>query len=440
MDNDMELREQILNALKNIVLFVLILSFATMLTACVTQKTAPKEKSPPKHNELEPKEVKPSTSNLDEVKEKAQKGLVVESPYNVIVSTMKQVKVEWGEPDKVDQAGSGYYATYNKKDVVLGYTAAGEIFDVRSYAKDLNEITYKMIEERLGKPTQVREANNETIYVYQLSSKIELKFIIPNNGNGVDHISIFNPERAVVESAKLDYILDIKGRSNQLSAQAWEKMQNWRKQVVLFSKGQENVYVNGPNKRQVALTFDDGPDITVTPAILDILDKYNVKGNFFFIGSKVNKHPEVVKNAYNKGNLVLSHTYNHVELTKLGTKEIHTEIDNAGKAIKSVIGKEPAILRPPYGDVNEQVAAVSREEGYSLVLWSIDTLDWSQKEAKNIVRNVMDNVRNGDIILMHSDSDKTETQKALPLIIEALQKKNFEIVDLETLLNVKAYQ
>ncbi|EKN66004.1 polysaccharide deacetylase [Neobacillus bataviensis LMG 21833] len=72
--------------------------------------------------------------------------------------------------------------------------------------------------------------------------------------------------------------------------------------------------------------------------------------------------------------------------------------------------------------------------------WSIDTLDWSQKEAKNIVNNVMSNVRNGDIILMHSDSDKGETQKALPLLIEELQKRNFEIVDLEDLLNIKAYQ
>jgi peptidoglycan/xylan/chitin deacetylase (PgdA/CDA1 family) len=129
-----------------------------------------------------------------------------------------------------------------------------------------------------------------------------------------------------------------------------------------------------------------------------------------------------------------------VELTKLGKEDIRTEIDKAGKTIKSVIGKEPAIIRTPYGDTDTQVASVSKQEGYSIVLWSIDTLDWSQKDSTNIVKNVVDNIRNGDIILMHSDSDKSETKKALPLLIEELQKRNFEIVDLETMLNVKAYK
>jgi peptidoglycan-N-acetylglucosamine deacetylase len=102
--------------------------------------------------------------------------------------------------------------------------------------------------------------------------------------------------------------------------------------------------------------------------------------------------------------------------------------------------KEPAILRTPYGDTNGKVVDISKQEGYSIVLWSIDTLDWSQRDSNNIVNNVIDNLRNGDIILMHSDSDKNETKKALPFLIEELQKRNIEIVDLETLLNVKAYQ
>ncbi len=161
--------------------------------------------------------------------------------------------------------------------------------------------------------------------------------------------------------------------------------------------------------------------------------------SIFFIGSKVIEHPDVVKNAFNKGNLILSHSYHHLELTKLGNDAILAEIDQAGSTIKSVIGKEPAIIRPPYGDTNTQVAGLAKQEGYSIVLWSIDTLDWSQKESKNIINNVVENLRNGDIILMHSDSDKQETLKALPLLIEELQKRDFEIVDLGTLLNIDAY-
>jgi len=347
------------------------------------------------------------------------------------------VKSEWGEPDTVDTAGFGFYAAYNKKNIVIGYNTGGEIFDVRSYANELKDISDQMVVKTLGQPAEVKDNNNENIYVYEVKQDIQLKIIILKNSKTIDHVSVFHPNRA---KSTTDYILDIKGISNKLSDSAWTSMQKWRKSIVLFSKNHENVYINGPNFKKVALTFDDGPDQVITPAIINILATHNVKGNFFFLGSRIKEHPDVVKDAFNQGNLVLSHSYNHVVLTKLGKEAVRKEIQDTGEAIKSVIGKEPAILRTPYGDTNAQVAAISKQEGYSIVLWSIDTLDWSQKEAQNIVNNVIANVRNGDIILMHSDSDKVETKKALPLLIDELQKRNFEIVDLEDLLNIKAYQ
>lgn len=387
---------------------------------------------------MKPKEVNRTASQLlIDIMDWAKKGTVKDCPFNAVDSTMEQVKSEWGEPDTVDTAGLGTYATYTKKNVVFGYNKAGEIFDVRSYASDLKEISDQMVVKAFGQPAEVKDNNNEKIYAYVVNQDLQLKVIIPNSSKIIDHISVFHPNKA--ESTN-GYILDIKGTSNKLTDSAWASMQKWRKEIVLFSKRQENVYINGPNKKKVALTFDDGPDTVITPAILDILATYHVKGNFFFLGNKVKDHPGVVKNAFNQGSLVLSHSYNHVELTKFGKEAVRKEIDDAGQAIKSVIGKEPAIIRTPYGDTNAEVAAISKQEGYSIVLWSIDTLDWSQKEAKNIVNNVIANVRNGDIILMHSDSDKVETKKALPLLIEELQKRNFEIVDLEDLLNIKAYQ
>ncbi|WP_406579812.1 DUF4309 domain-containing protein [Bacillus salipaludis] len=367
----------------------------------------------------------------------ARKGTVKDCPFNAFDSTIEQVKSAWGEPDTVDQAGFGFYAAYTKRNIVFGFNKAGEIFDVRSFTNDLKEISDQMVVETFGQPAELNDNNNETIYVYDVNQDIQLKIITPNSIKTIDHISVFHPKRA--ESSN-DYILDIKGTSNQLAKSAWASMQKWRKDIVHFAKNQENVFINGPNIKKVALSFDDGPDQVITPAIIDILAANHVKGNFFFLGNKVKEHPDVVKEAFNYGNLVLSHSYNHVELTKLGKEAVRKEIVDAGQAIKLVIGKEPAILRTPFGDTNAQVAAISKQEGYSIVLWSIDTLDWSQKEAKNIVNNVIDNVRNGDIILMHSDSDKVETKMALPMLIEELQKRNFEIVDLEDLLNIKAYQ
>lgn len=406
----------------------------TLLTACHADTPASSDQLQQREDGLQPKQSNVAADLLNRVREKADSGMTLGSPYNVLDSKIDEVKAEWGEPDQIDQAGQGFYATYQNKNFALGFNEAGEIFDVRSYAKELNEISSVQIEDRFGQPDHLREANNEEIYVYELDQKIELKFIISKD-EGVHHLSVFNSERA-----KDEYVLDIKGESSQLSASAWESMKEWRKQIVSFAQENKNVYINGPNKKQVALTFDDGPDGKVTPAIVDILDEYKVKGNFFFLGRNVEAYPEVVKKAYNSGHLVLSHSYNHVELPKLSAKEIQIEIEQAGNSIKSVIGKEPSIIRTPYGETNKQVVEMAQQEGYSVVLWSIDTLDWSQKEASNIVNNVMSHVRNGDIILMHSDAKKTEAAKALPELIEGLQEKGFEMVDLETLLNIEAYQ
>lgn len=423
------------------IMLIVIFSVSTLLTACDSEMPHPSKNLQSKQTALQHKEInQTSLKQLNEIKEWAEKGMVKDCPFNALDSTINQVKSSWGEPDQVDQAGAGTYATYEDKHIALGYNKAGEIFDVRSYAAGLKKFTDKMVIKSLGQPKEIRDNNNEKIYVYTVDQKIQLKIIIPKSSNVIDHISVINLKRTTVKTASNEYILEIKGQSNQLSESAWASMQKWRKDIVLLARNQENVYLNGPDVKKVALTFDDGPDEVITPAIIDILATYHVKGNFFFIGSKVSKHPDVVKHAFTNGNLVLSHSFNHVELTKLGKDDIRLEIDQAGKAIKSVIGKEPAILRTPYGDTNEKVVDVSRQEGYSIVLWSIDTLDWSQRDSKNIIRNVIDNLRNGDIILMHSDSDKSETKKALPLLIEELQKRNIKIVDLETLLNVKAYQ
>ena len=391
-----------------------------------------------KQTEIEQKDSEPVVFILNETLEMAKLGLVKDSEFSALDNTREQVKEQWGEPNQVGLAGAGYYAVYENRDITFGYNENGEIFDVRSYSKDLQKLTFDWIEQSLGSPVQETEFNGDNIYTYQVNENIQLKFVKPEESNFVDHISVYNPQKAVQRNE--EYYLEIKGKSNRLSDSAWEKMLEWREQIVDFSKGQENVFVNGPNKKMVALTFDDGPDEATTPGVIDILEKYDVIGNFFFVGSNVKKYSAVVKNAFDKGHLVLNHSYNHVDLAKLANEEIQSEIDKTNAAIESVIGKRPALIRPPFGETDDQVAEIAKEGGYSVVLWSIDTLDWSQKEADNIVKNVMDNVRNGDIILMHTTSQTNETKKALSKIIEELQKRKIEIVGLDTLLNVAAYQ
>lgn len=420
------------------VCFVLI---SLSLTACAANNDKDEEKQ---LNEMGNPSEENTNMKLDlgTLFKDAEQGRLAESPFTIGNTMIDAVKQEWGMPEKVDEAGYGFYANYPLKKVAIGYNRDGEIFDLRSYDERLQEFTSSMIVAAFGVPSEIRNNDGEDIYIYELDSGYELKIIIAKEENTVDHISVFYPERTVVSSqeSKKSYSLDIRGNSNQLAVAAWNSMQDWRKEMVLFAKENENMFIHGPDRRKVALTFDDGPDEAITQGVIDILEKYQVKGNFFFLGSKVEEYPQVVSNAYRNGHLILSHSYHHVDLMTLSTKEVIAEIDQAGKAIKSVIGKEPAIIRPPYGATNEQVAKISEQLGYSIVLWSIDTLDWSQKEANNIAKNVVSNIRNGDIILMHSNEDKSETLKALPVIIEALQEQNFEIVDLKELLGIEAYQ
>lgn len=407
-----------------------------IMAACSAQK--PKEAGDLNQSETnqEQKNIDFPSDYLTDIVETAKKGMTDTSPFNVFSNTIEQVEMQWEEPVRTDHVGNGFYATYDNKNTVFGFTAKGEIYDIRSYKKQLQVFSLTDLKEVIGEPAEIRTGEGQKIIVYNLSKEIQLKFIILNETEKVDHLSVYNEERG----EQAGYVLDIKGNSDQLTNKQWQAMQTWRSDIVNFKENQPNLYINGRNEKKISLTFDDGPDEIVTPKIIEILQNHHVKGNFFFIGSEAEKYPQVVKNAYENGNLVLSHSYHHVDLTTLSNAEQADEINNAGLAIQTIIGKEPAMIRPPYGETNETLIANAKDKGYSVIIWSIDTLDWSQKDAENIIKNVTDNLRNGDIILMHSDSEKTETAKALPTIIEAVQEKGFEIVGLDELLGVEAYQ
>lgn len=233
----------------------------------------------------------------------------------------------------------------------------------------------------------------------------------------------------------------ILGRSKNLTDKQWQTMLAWREAAATFAGSHAGVYVNGwPSGKEVCLTFDDGPDGTVTPQVLDILEQYDIKASFFFIGKQLEENRDVVKRAYNDGDLVLSHTWDHKQLISLTADQIRAELQQSEDKLDEIIGARPAIVRPPYGDIDGQVAKVLRDSGDTAVLWSIDTLDWSQREKDNIVGNVVNNVRSGDIILMHSTSAQTVDVAALPEIITQLEKQGYKFVTLSELLGVPAYK
>ncbi len=181
----------------------------------------------------------------------------------------------------------------------------------------------------------------------------------------------------------------------------------------------------------VAITYDDGPS-SQTPRILDCLEKYGAKATFFVVGRNINKYPNALKRASSLGMEIGNHTANHPKLTSLSASGIKSEVSATDEAVISVTGVRPTLLRPPYGSYNSTVSSVA---GKPLILWSIDTLDWKTRNADSTVKEVLENVKDGSIILMHDLY--SQTAEATERLVPELIKRGFKLVTVSELANAK---
>ena len=241
---------------------------------------------------------------------------------------------------------------------------------------------------------------------------------------------------------KAPLIYDILGTSSRPTVYPDAAMTKWRKNVVnLAKKYPSDLYINGQNeKKVVALTFDDGPDPVNTPKIIKVLRNNNIQGTFFCIGKQIEACKSIIKQAHADGNVIANHSWSHKDFATINTAEINNEVTLTENEINKVIGKRPALIRPPYGDTNDAVQNSLIALNYKNILWSTDTLDWEQREVANIVKNVVENVRPGEIILMHSNEDKKVTTEALPQIISRLKEMGYSFVTADKLLEISAYK
>lgn len=189
------------------------------------------------------------------------------------------------------------------------------------------------------------------------------------------------------------------------------------------------------NKKEgkfVALTFDDGPNPTVTPQILHTLHTYNVKATFFMLSNNVKKFPHIAKDVVNKGHEIANHSITHMNLNKAKRSQIEKELIESKRTIEEVTGVKPKIFRPPYGEYNNTVLEFANKSKQTVVMWSVDTLDWKHRNHKHIFQMVQRDTKDLSIILMH-DIHQT-TADALPKVIEYLQKEGYQFVTTSELL------
>ena len=192
-------------------------------------------------------------------------------------------------------------------------------------------------------------------------------------------------------------------------------------------------YVN-PNKKMVALTFDDGPS-KHTRKIVDCLFEYDSAATFFVVGNRIDSYKDTVKHTYDMGCELANHSYSHPILTGLTAKEIKSQIRKTDNKIKSLTGQKTVLLRAPGGGYN---STVKKSAGKPLIQWSDDTLDWKTRSKSATVNYVMKNVQDGDIILMHDLHEPT--MKAALELIPKLKKKGYQIVTVSELAKYKGYK
>lgn len=188
-----------------------------------------------------------------------------------------------------------------------------------------------------------------------------------------------------------------------------------------------------PDNMHIALTFDDGPNMSTTLQVYDVLERFNVKATFFLCGSKINhKTSLVIKHAVSSGYEICNHSMHHKDLLKLSDDKIHQEIDETDKRISQITGTTPRFFRAPFIHVSEHLYSIVDKvfiEGIACNDW-LDSV--STVERAGII---LDKVRDGDIILMHDAEGNFKTVEALNIIIPTLINRGYKFCTLSELFD-----
>jgi cellulose synthase/poly-beta-1,6-N-acetylglucosamine synthase-like glycosyltransferase/peptidoglycan/xylan/chitin deacetylase (PgdA/CDA1 family) len=209
----------------------------------------------------------------------------------------------------------------------------------------------------------------------------------------------------------------------------------------------------GAADKKIAITFDDGPDPRWTPKLLDVLKQKNVKATFFLIGAEAEYYSSITDRIYREGHEIGNHTWTHPDISNIGKRYMHLELNLTELFFASRLGVKTVLFRPPYSidqepDTADQVRPLETSQAFGLVTIGdkLDPNDWRdnpRRSAAEITQDVFDHLppcaendqRCGNILLLHDGGgNRAETVKALPLIIDGLRGRGFELVPVSDLI------
>lgn len=187
---------------------------------------------------------------------------------------------------------------------------------------------------------------------------------------------------------------------------------------IIRSMSDENIY----------LTFDDGPDENITPRLLELLSKHEIKATFFVVGQKAARYPEIVLQIHKNGHAIGNHSYTHPHLIFKSKEIIEGEIKRTDKAVFEITGKRPTLFRPPHGQFGLAVLSVLKSTNHRMVLWSASSQDYKAKTStEKIQARTKKYVRPGKIVLMHDGHlQSPHMLEALENILEKIKEQNLK--------------
>lgn len=191
-------------------------------------------------------------------------------------------------------------------------------------------------------------------------------------------------------------------------------------------------------EKVVALSFDDGPNATYTPQILDTLKKYDAPATFFCIGKNIAGNEAILSRINEEGHVLGNHSFSHDFWFDLySAKKMLADMQQTDSAIAGITGLRPILFRPPYGVINPMVKKAILKGKYIPVGWSIRSLDTAIKDKQKLLLRITGRIKSGDVILLHDSMEVTAA--ILPELIEQIKDKGYRIVRLDKMLNIPAY-
>ncbi len=196
----------------------------------------------------------------------------------------------------------------------------------------------------------------------------------------------------------------------------------------------------GRGSKQLALTYDDGPNDPHTQHLLDVLARHEVHATFFLIGRYVQQRPEIVRELVKAGHVVGNHTFTHPLLIFKSAREVRSQLENCNRALTDAVGEHSNLFRPPFGGRRPAVLRMARGMGFEPIMWNVTGYDWNATSAEQIERKVTRQVRGGDVVLLHDGghrdfgADRSYTVTATDRLISRYKSEGYEFVTIPEMM------